>query len=86
MYMCILSQGRIQEFGKGGGGGGGGAQLEAPPREGTGGGHPSRPAIGGYGGSPTQVFAAIYFVDSRFITRKITYSLSNVLGNQSQET
>ena len=36
-----------------------------------------------------QVFAAIYFVDSRFITRNIemiTYSLSNVLDNQSQET
>ena len=36
-----------------------------------------------------RVFAAIYFVDSRFITRNIemiTYSLSNVLDNQSQET
>ena len=37
----------------------------------------------------TRMFAAIYFVDNRFLTRNIemiTYSLSNVLDNQSQET
>ena len=72
-------------MGGGGGGGGGGVdkgKLRVEFQEGGGEG------VGAGGGvaPATQVFAAIYFVDSRFITRNIemiTYSLSNVLGNQS---